>query len=290
MENKYNRHILETIRKTKENRDWTVSDYVKPLKTLYKSLNPKDKIKFNSSLIILLHDKRYIANLVDICRELKIQESCSELLRLLVNTPVDMAENGYPVWIEGLQRNIIYTLGALKCRNAVNVLEKLVNDKVMGEETSLSSLTLESYGIIIKALTDISLKESSKYFGWWITKSQEIDDKQIASLGQLDDWKIMKNLNIAPNIEDSTYGADSVRQCLISVAQKSGLTGLKKWLSSITLYSNEDRHFLHKQIFILADDSNSLFPNLKMTCNYRGKSVLLAKELSDLPRIRERLR
>lgn len=285
MKNKYCKSILEIIGKAKKNRDWSISDYVLPLKFFYKKLKNEEKKEFKSSILKLLQGKVYIDNLIDICRDLKIKESCTLLLKLFVNPPRGLKENNYSVWMEGLQRNIVYTLGILKCKDAVTILKKLIENKDNVTKAPLFNLKWGSCGVAIHALTNISPEESGRYFGWWINVIQKIENKQLAFATSLADWKKMEKNMLAHVIDTDVYGFLSVKNCIISVAQNNGMLGFKKWLSSITLYNRKDREFLLGQIQILADGKNTLFPNLKKICNYRGKSGVFAKELSMLPKI-----
>jgi hypothetical protein len=281
---KYSKYILETIRKAKDDRDWSISNYVTPLRKFYRALNQKEAEEFNSSLLKLLRGRIYIENLIDICRELKIEKSCGMLLKLFLNPPTHLEESGHPVWIEGLQRNIIYTLGFLKCKEAISVLKRLIDDRVRKRN---ASLRWDSYGVIINALASISSEESSRYFGWWLSTVQKIESDQLVFLKSLNDWKIMEENNAIPLIDNSIYGFSSVKNCIISVIKNNGLDGLKKWLKSITLYNEKDRRFLKEQFQVLADEKNELYPDLKTICKYKGKSDSLVAELSLLPRLKK---
>ncbi|MDD5018794.1 MAG: hypothetical protein PHS61_00010 [Candidatus Omnitrophica bacterium] len=284
MSSKYCNYILDTIRKATEDKDWIASDYLIPLGDFYRTLDGKGKKEFDSSLFKLISSKVYLNNLIDICRDLKISNCCSLLIRIF-STSVDFKKDNRFFGRDGVRRNIVYTLGFLRCKEALPFLKQLINIQM---NTKLVSSCSDVFGVLMYSLTNISPQESSKYFGWWLNSVQKIENTQLASVKTLDDWKMMEETSAFFSKSASIYGFSSIKSCIVSVAQNRGLAGLNKWLKSVSLYTELDREFLKKQIQILADGSNDLFPNLRKICGYKKEPGSLASKLSRLPSLKQR--
>src|SRR3989338_7008603 len=279
--------IPKIIQEAKSIPGWSISEYLIPIRKLYNSLTATEREEFRNAMLSLLKKNILLDNLLDICKEIRLKEACTILIKLLLNPPKGLEEDKHRVWIEGLQRQIIHVLGVLGCKDVIALLETLLQNKMRNKNsTRLPKMRWDSYGCIINAMANLSIEKAGKYFGWWIMKAQEIDRKQVTFLKKLSDWNVMEDMNIAPNINESLYGAGAVRQCILAVATKKKMSGLRQWLRSIELFRKEDRTYLAKQIVFLLE-GRDIVCNLAKLVNFKGNKVALALELSSLPKIAE---
>lgn len=277
---KYSNYIIDTIRQTKKVHGWSISDFIEPINQMYESLSGRDKKEFRASICELLEGNEYLEDIITIIwMKLKFKEVCPLLFKLFENPPQRLKEEGHYIGTDGIQTGVLIALGELKYKKIVPLLKHIIEDAISKKDIP------DSIGVAIEALAKLSPQDAGKYFGWWIDAIQKMEEQQLSFVKTLDDWKIMEKNMAVPVVDTAIHGFFSVKDCIISVAKNQGRQGLKKWLSSITLYNEKDKEFLRKQIKILADGSNELFPNLRILCNYKGESNILATELASLPRM-----
>lgn len=280
----YTNIILEIIKKGKAIPHWSISDYLGPIRDLYAQLSAKEKTAFRLAVIELLSGREHLENILDICREVHLKEACPILIKLFLNPP-RYKENGHPVWVQGFCRSVAVTLGEIRCRSALSLLRQVVESKVSGKGSKQLRLDLESYGVVIQALTSISPKDAAKYFGWWIAKGRELNRQTMALVKKTDDWKKMEDLGIELPIDEES--SPVIQNCILSVAKQGKLVGLKRWLASIVLLKANDRNYLEYQLHHLLTGVDPL-ANLKDTLKFDGDSQALAEELASLPSSKEK--
>lgn len=280
---KYSRQIIDIIGNTKRIPGWSISDYIDKTHDLYLKLSRGERHKFRQSLLNLLDGEEYLSDvIVLIWRKFKLISACPQLIRLFLSPPMNLKEDGVDIGTEGVRIDALVALGELECLKVIPFIESLLNNMVTGEKTNVLPVSFNSCGILISTLAKLSFKKSSKYFGWWLWKAQEIDRINVDFVNSLDDFRRMKKLNIAPDISDSLYGAGVVRECLVVIAKMYKLSGLKRWLRLVRLKQLKDRVYLRVQIKELFEGGHPLV-YFKRIIKYRGDDEKLADELASLP-------
>ena len=278
----YPNKILEIIKSAKSVHNWSISDYLDPVREFYPTLSPKDKRAFCSSLITLLQGKNYLSDVITICTEIRLKEACPVLIKLFLNPPRRLKEDSFYIGTKGVRVNALVALGKMRCSNARLLLRDILEIRMLSKKTKFQKFDDDLYGSMVVALANISPSDAAKYFGWWIEKDQQLTRQIMAHAKQTDDWKEMERLAIALPIDERSSAF--IQDCILAVAKRRGLRGLKKWLRAVCLPKEDDRDYLRYQLEYMLTGKNPL-SDLKIILHFTGDAQSLARELADLPSV-----
>ncbi len=283
---KYTNQILEIIKRGRSVPHWSISDYLTPIRQLYSKLSPTLRKEFRLSLLELLKGKDYLDNLLDVCETIQLEDACPALVRLFMHPP--KYSEGYPIWIDGFRRRVVAALGKLRCRTAKPLLIRLLRVMTTSKtDPNLPRLDLESYGVVLYALIEIAPEEAAEYFGWWIEKAQQVGRRLTKLVQQAEGWQELKAAGI--NLPMDEKDSPSIQFCLLAVARKEKLGGLREWLKSVTLMKNGDRDYLKYQLVHMLTGKDPL-SNLRTVVRVTGDPQVLAEELASLPSVKKESR
>ncbi len=275
----YKNEIVRIIKYGKSVHNFSISDYLDPIKDLYSNLSYKEKKNFQSSLLSLLNERNFVSEIAVICRQLKIKQVAPSLMEIFLNPPQN-TQDGHPIWIEGLRKTMIASLGELRSKEARVLLINLLDEQIYKNEHNLPRLKQDSYGIVMQALTKISPNDAAKFFGRWISQDRDLRLQTMNMVKKTNDWEKLRELNITLPIDE--HRSSSIEECILTVAKKGKLEGLKKWLKAIKLLKEQDRDALKYNLEYMLNSEDEMY-NLRKILKFKGTAKSLAIKLASLP-------
>lgn len=258
---------------------WSSSDYLDPIRKLHSNSRGKDRKELRLAVLELLHQQDYLDPIIDVCREIQLIEACEKLLELFFNPP--QQNEGHRVWIDGFRRHIVATLGGLGCTKAEPFLESLLSDAVhQNRRSKLPRLSSECYGVALSALAQLAPMQAARYFGWWLEVDQEIQQRHSALARSAEGWRALSKLGFGQLLDKSA--SLTIQNCILPIAKKGRLPGLRRWLRSVSLSHEKSRIYLREQLTYMLKGDNPL-ANLKKLIPFQGNPASLADQLASLP-------
>ena len=279
---RYAVQIIRIIQAAKMVPNWSITDYLTPIRALYAPLSPTNQRAFRTTLLTLLRGRQYLDDLMTICRELHVVEACSDIMRLARHPPRRLTEDRHAIWRDGLRLDAIAMLGELECISAKGMLKQVLTTRRSVRKGQWPTLNERLGHSALVALAKISPADAAPYFGSWVEKDLESNHKLMSLVKHTDDWHQVEECGANKFIDEQA--SPLIRDCILAVARKKHLAGLKKWLKSVVLLSEAHRDYLEYQLRAMMSGKNPLI-DLKTVLKFRGDHQSLIAELSSLPSV-----
>lgn len=281
---RYKEVILRTVTVAKATPHWSRSDYLEPIRKLYLESTPKNRMQMQQALLELLSQNEELDSLIDVSQELRLKKACKRLLGLFLNPPKYSTE-GRRLWVDGFRRQILVAIGQIRCTEARSFVESLLENAThRTRHSDLPRLSIDCYGVTLCTLTRLAPERASQFFGWWLEKDQMQQRKLSTIVRTAEGYQELSAAGLGHLLDSEKSFA--VQNCILAVAERGGLSGLRRWLKSVSLHREASRVYLRNQLTHMLTRRDPL-GDLRTLLTLKDDPVALASHLASLPSLTE---